>query len=108
MGPLPGPEPHPQPCTPAWVCFPAGRIDCLWFANLSDFACAVGWGGVSQLRFLAVTSAGRARAACHPNPSPGPLCLYLDLASQEKERLEEKQRQARRDRAREEAEWQTR
>uniref|UniRef100_A0A8D1TPX4 Oxysterol-binding protein n=2 Tax=Sus scrofa TaxID=9823 RepID=A0A8D1TPX4_PIG len=32
----------------------------------------------------------------------------MDLASQEKERLEEKQRQARRDRAREEAEWQTR
>lgn len=42
---------------------------------------------------------------------PGPLpssAPALDLASQEKERLEEKQRAARRERAREGAEWQTR
>lgn len=36
------------------------------------------------------------------------FCLDLDLASQEKERLEEKQREARRERAKEEAEWRTR
>jgi hypothetical protein len=34
--------------------------------------------------------------------------LYLDLASQEKERLEEKQREARKERAKEDAEWRTR
>lgn len=42
---------------------------------------------------------------------PGPLpssAPALDLASQEKERLEEKQRAARRERAREGSEWQTR
>lgn len=32
----------------------------------------------------------------------------LELASQEKERLEDKQREARKERAREEAEWETR
>lgn len=35
-------------------------------------------------------------------------CLDLDLASQEKERLEEKQREARKERAKEDAEWRTR
>lgn len=34
--------------------------------------------------------------------------LDLDLASQEKERLEEKQREARKERAKEDAEWRTR
>lgn len=43
----------------------------------------------------------------HPTPDPDRV-LGLDLASQEKERLEEKQRAARRERAKEEVEWQTR
>lgn len=45
---------------------------------------------------------------CPPDSSSSHVCLGLDLASQEKERLEEKQREARRERAKEDTEWQTR
>lgn len=48
---------------------------------------------------------GASPSAAAPHPA---LCAALDLASQEKQRLEDKQREARRERAREGAEWQTR